>query len=211
MPYDTYTIEELRCDSNKGMTLIPAFDVVVSRNKTVIDLGTLTDEYEPEITIHTTAADKATGEKSIVAGKSVTIVDTVNLDGLKKVQMTAYRDFGRKQKREVSLEYLISETPLEPFTTDTYFEQYDQPTVFAVKGQEIVVASKRLADALLKLTEQRRNVLFLYFFFGYTDAQIGKEYGRNRSTANYWKLAALKQLRKEMERLEHEEQEADTL
>ena len=47
--------------------------------------------------------------------------------------MTAYRDFGRKQKREVSLEYLISETPLEPFTTDTYFEQYDQPTVFAVK------------------------------------------------------------------------------
>ena len=27
--YDTYTIEELRCDSNKGMTLIPAFDVVV--------------------------------------------------------------------------------------------------------------------------------------------------------------------------------------
>lgn len=84
MPYDTYTIEELRCDSNKGMTLIPAFDVVVSRNKTVIDLGTLTDEYEPEITIHTTAADKATGEKSIVAGKSVTIVDTVTLDGLKK-------------------------------------------------------------------------------------------------------------------------------
>ena len=84
LPYDTYTIEELRCDSNKGMTLIPAFDVVVSRNKTVIDLGTLTDEYEPEITIHTTAADKATGEKSIVAGKSVTIVDTVNLDGLKK-------------------------------------------------------------------------------------------------------------------------------
>ena len=125
--------------------------------------------------------------------------------------MTAYRDFGRKQKREVSLEYLISETPLEPFTTDTYFEQYDQPTFFAVKGQEIVVASKRLADALLKLTEQRRNVLFLYFFFGYTDAQIGKEYGRNRSTANYWKLAALKQLRREMERLEHEEQEADTL
>ena len=84
-------------------------------------------------------------------------------------------------------------------------------SLFAVKGQEIVVASKRLADALLKLTEQRRNVLFLYFFFGYTDAQIGKEYGRNRSTANYWKLAALKQLRKEMERLEHEEQEADTL
>lgn len=129
---------------------------------------------------------------------------------LHNAAMTAYRDFGRKQKREVSLEYLISETPFEPFTTDTYFEQYDQPTIFVVKGQEIVVANKRLADALLRLSEQRCNVLFLYFFFGYTDAQIGKEYGRTRSTANYWKLAALKQLRKEMERLEHEEQEADT-
>ena len=82
--YDTYEIEELRCDSNKGMTLIPAFDVVVSRNKTVVDLGTLTDDYEPEISIHTTATDKITGEKSIIAGKSVTIVDTVTLDGLKK-------------------------------------------------------------------------------------------------------------------------------
>ena len=130
---------------------------------------------------------------------------------LRNAAMTAYRDFGRKQKREVSLEYLISETPFEPFTTDTYFEQYDQPTIFVVKGQEIVVANKRLADALLRLSEQSCNVLFLYFFFGYTDAQIGKKYGRSRSTANYWKLAALKQLRKEMERLDHEEQETDTI
>ena len=41
-----------------------------------------TDEYEKEITIHTTATDKKTGEKVIVAGKKVTIVDTVTLDGL---------------------------------------------------------------------------------------------------------------------------------
>ena len=124
---------------------------------------------------------------------------------LHNAAINAYRDFGRKQKREVSLEYLISETSFEPFTTDTYFEQYDQPTVFVMKGQEVVVANKRLADALSKLTEQRRNILFLYFFFGYTDAQIGEVYGRSRSTANYRKLAALKQLRKEMEKLKHEE------
>ncbi len=132
---------------------------------------------------------------------------------LRNAAISAYRDFGRKQEHEVSLDYLMSETSFEPFVTDDYFEKYvyEKPTVFVAKGQEIIVANKRLADALLKLTEQRRNVLFLYFFFGYTDAQIGKEYGRNKSTANYWKLAALKQLRKEMERLEHEEQKADTL
>ena len=46
---------------------------MVSKDKTVIDLGTLTDEYEKELTIHTTATG-ADGEKSIIAGKEVTII-----------------------------------------------------------------------------------------------------------------------------------------
>ncbi|SHF58199.1 LPXTG-motif cell wall anchor domain-containing protein [Lactonifactor longoviformis DSM 17459] len=79
--YDTYVIEELRCTSNKCFKLIPAFDIVVSRDRTVIDLGTLTDEYEKEISIHTTATSKD-GEKVVEAGKEVTIIDTVKLDGL---------------------------------------------------------------------------------------------------------------------------------
>ncbi len=130
---------------------------------------------------------------------------------LRNAAISTYRDFGRKQKREVSLDYLMSETHFEPFTTDNYFEQYDIPTVFVVKGQKIVVASKRLADALARLPEQRRAVLLMYFFLGYTDTEAGNEYGRSRSTANYWKHAALKQLRKEWLKSEHEEQEADTL
>ena len=109
--YDTYEIEELRCDSNKGMTLIPAFDVVVSRNKTVVDLGTLTDDYEPEIFIHTTATDKATGEKSIIAGKSVTIVDTVTLDGLKKG--TKYQLKGWQMVKAENAQLFIDGKPVE--------------------------------------------------------------------------------------------------
>lgn len=124
---------------------------------------------------------------------------------LRNAAITAYRDFGRKQKREVSLDYLMSETPFEPFTTDSYFEQYDKPTVFIVQLQEIIVASERLADALCRLPEQRRIVLLMYFFLGYTDEKIGNVYGRSRSTANYWKLAALKKLRKGWEKTEHEE------
>ena len=115
--YDTYTIEELRCDSNKGMTLIPAFDVVVSRNKVVVDLGTLTDEYEPEITIHTTATDKVTGEKSIVAGKNVTIVDTVTLDGLEKG--TTYQLKGWQMVKSENAQLLIGGEPVESDYTFT--------------------------------------------------------------------------------------------
>ena len=126
---------------------------------------------------------------------------------LRNAAINAYRDMKREQKREVSLDYLMSETPFEPFTSDNYFEQYayEKPTVFVVKGQEIIIESERLAAALSKLSEQRRTVLLMYFFLGYTDTKIGNEYGRSRSTVNYWKLAALKQLRKEMEKTEHEE------
>ena len=81
--YDTYEIEELRCESNKGYKLIPSFEIIISRDKTVVDLGTLVNEYEKEISIHTTATGED-GEKTIVAGKEVTIIDTVKLDGLKK-------------------------------------------------------------------------------------------------------------------------------
>ena len=103
--YDIYEIEELSCEANKGMNLIPAFEVVVSRNKVKIDLGTLTDEYEKEITIHTTATDKATGEKVIVAGKKVTIVDTVMLDGLEEGRK--YQLKGWQMRKEENAELLI--------------------------------------------------------------------------------------------------------
>ena len=119
--YDTYIIEELRCESNKGFELIPAFEIVVSRNNVTVDLGTLTDEYEKEISIHTTATGKD-GEKSIVAGKEVTIVDTVTLDGLEKG--TKYQPKGWQMLKEENAELLIDgqtvtitevpETPEEP-------------------------------------------------------------------------------------------------
>ena len=117
--YDTYEIEELRCDSNKGFKLIPAFEIVVSRDKVVIDLGTLTDDYEKKISIHTTAADKATGEKVIVAGKEVTIVDTVTLDG--REVGTKYQLKGWQMVKDENTELLMDGKRVESdytFTAD---------------------------------------------------------------------------------------------
>ena len=103
--YDTYIIEELRCESTKGFKLIPPFEIVISRNKVVVDLGTLTDEYEKEITIHTTATSKD-GEKTILAGKDVTIIDTVKLDGL--VKGTKYQLKGWQMLKEENAELIIN-------------------------------------------------------------------------------------------------------
>ena len=124
---------------------------------------------------------------------------------LRNAAINAYRDMKREQKREVSLNYLMSETSFEPFTMDIYFEQYDKPTVFIVQSHEIIIVNERLAIALSRLPEQRRVVLLKFFILGYSYTKIGNEYGRSRSTANYWKLAALKQLKKEWEKTKHEE------
>ena len=117
--YDTYFIEELRCEGNKGFELIPPFEIVVSRNNVTVDLGTLTDEYEKEISIHTTATGKD-GEKSIVAGKEVTIIDTVTLDGLEKG--TKYQLKGWQMLKEENAELLIDGQRVEndyTFTADS--------------------------------------------------------------------------------------------
>ena len=108
--YDTYIIEELRCESNKGFKLIPPFEIVISRNKVVVDLGTLTDEYEKEITIHTTATSKD-GEKTILAGKDVTIIDTVELDGL--IKGTKYQLKGWQMLKEENAELIINNKRVE--------------------------------------------------------------------------------------------------
>ncbi|MDN9305718.1 SrtB-anchored collagen-binding adhesin [Clostridioides difficile] len=108
--YDTYIIEELRCESNKGFKLIPPFEIVISRNKVVVDLGTLTDAYEKEITIHTTATSKD-GEKTILAGKDVTIIDTVKLDGL--IKGTKYQLKGWQMLKEENAELIINNKRVE--------------------------------------------------------------------------------------------------
>ena len=67
----------------------------------MIDLGTLTDEYEKEISIHTTATSKD-GEKTILAGKEVTIVDTVKLGRTyqrHKVPAERLADVKRRKRR----------------------------------------------------------------------------------------------------------------
>ena len=124
--------------------------------------------------------------------------------------MNAWRDLKQKMEREISLDYLMSERYFEPSAMDSYFEKQDKPTVFLVLGKEVIVDDERLATTLAKLPELRQEVLLLYYFIGYRDKAIGRLYGRCRSTINHRRNVALKQLRKEWERLEHEEQKADT-
>lgn len=124
---------------------------------------------------------------------------------LRHEAINAWRDLKRKEEREISLDYLMSERYFEPSAMDSYFERQEKSTVFLVLGKEVIVDDEQLAMALSKLPKLRREVLLLYYFVGYHDEAIGRLYGRCRSTINSRRNVALKQLRKEWERLGHEE------
>ena len=116
-----------------------------------------------------------------------------------------YKKLRKKQRFEVSLDYL-REFDFEPVTTtDEYFVGYDVPTAFTVRGKTVIVESEQLAAALLRLPEKRREVLFLWYYLGYTDEEIGKMFGIIRSAVFRRRKIALHLLRKEMEALENEE------
>lgn len=80
MPYDTYTVEEQRCEANEGKDLIK-FSLTVSRDGYTVDMGTLTDL---DVAIFTTAKDAETNSHYSYADDEVTIIDEVTYTGLKK-------------------------------------------------------------------------------------------------------------------------------
>lgn len=72
------TFEELYDLSN------PDEPIKVAEHKDIENEGQTVTITERIITMHTTATDKVTGEKTIKADNKVTIVDTITLDGLEK-------------------------------------------------------------------------------------------------------------------------------
>lgn len=117
----------------------------------------------------------------------------------------AYKKLRKKQQFEVSLDYL-REFDFEPIATaDEYFVKCDVPTAFTVRGKTVIVESEKLAAALLRLPEKRREVLFLRYYLGYSDTEISQIYGINRSTVFRRRKIALRLMQKEMEALESEE------
>ena len=110
--YDTYTVEEQRCEANEGRNLF-SFDVEVYRDSVTIDLGTLTND---KVEIATTALDQESGSQMAKPDDKVTIVDTVEFEGLKKG--VEYKVIGTLMNKETGEALEING---EPVTSETTF------------------------------------------------------------------------------------------
>ena len=81
LPYDTYKLEELRCEANEGYELF-SDEVTIERPLVTVDLGTYDNEKTPVPVIETRARDDESGENKAVADSKVVIVDEISYSGV---------------------------------------------------------------------------------------------------------------------------------
>ena len=154
LPFDTYSIEELRCSANEGYALINT-TVTVTRDAKTIDLGTF-DDPEPEI--HTTAYDASDSDhyvgvgtvkisdkveySHLVAGKTYTVIG--------ELHDAATGDAVTVNGQAITAEKTFTAEDSAGFVTLDYaFDSYD------LKGKTLVVY-ETLTDAKgAKLAEHR--------------------------------------------------------
>ena len=83
-----------------------------------------------------------------------------------------FKTKNRQRQREISSDYLYEQWGFEPCSTDKYFVKEDNPTAFMMIGQTVMVDNEALANALLRLSERRREIILLSYYLRYTEVQI---------------------------------------
>lgn len=78
LPYDTYIVEEQPCIANDGLSLV-RFEVTISRDSYVLDMGTIIDRFQ---NLKTTARDAVTLSQTMYASEESAIIDTVEYTAL---------------------------------------------------------------------------------------------------------------------------------
>jgi len=121
-----------------------------------------------------------------------------------KSELLDYRKVvGRHQKYEILMSELSDQEMQELFTMDEYSTDKYR---FRVLGYDIEVRDDLIAEALQKLSEQKRNVILLSFFMDMSDAEIAREMKLVRSTIHEHRKRSLEILKRKMKGCTDEEQ-----
>lgn len=123
---------------------------------------------------------------------------------LRNAACTYFRDWNRKSKQEISVEYLYEQKHFELCYMDEYLIEQGTPTDFIVHGQTVTVDNECLAKALLCLSEKQLKIILMRYYLQLTDTKIAKILNRPRTTVNYQKSVALKKLRERLEKTNDE-------
>lgn len=104
----------------------------------------------------------------------------------------------RETKSRMLNEVVFSDLPDELIKAVSFLDSYEcEHTSFVIAGDVVVIQNEELAQALLLLTEEERNILLMYWFLHMADREIALQLKLARRTVNdrrrksYYKLVRL--------------------
>ena len=117
----------------------------------------------------------------------------------RKVLREEARDYERhiawRSNHEVSLSELSEERVRQMYVLDRYPSEQIH---FHVQGYNVTIENENLANALMVLSGDKRDIVLAYFL-DMTDQEIADKLDMVRRTVQYKRAQSLKELKKEME------------
>ena len=114
---------------------------------------------------------------------------------LKCEACNGYRQISRRQKRFASLEELSEAEMAQLAVYDRYSWEY---TTFPVGGAVILIEDDRLAEALLALPQEDRDIFMMHWFLNMADREIAEYMNMARRTVNTRRQKAYRLLKELM-------------
>ena len=114
---------------------------------------------------------------------------------LKCEACNGYRQISRRQKRFASLEELSEAEMAQLAVYDRYSWEY---TTFPVGGAVILIEDDRLAEALLALPQEDRDIFMMHWFLNMVDREIAEYMNMARRTVNTRRQKAYRLLKELM-------------
>ena len=114
---------------------------------------------------------------------------------IKNEAMNAYTQLRKRSRREVSLSKLPEDAMAQLAVYDRYSWEY---TTFPVGGAVILIEDDRLAEALLALSQEDRDIFMMHWFLNMVDREIAEYMNMARRTVNTRRQKAYRLLKELM-------------
>ena len=118
----------------------------------------------------------------------------------KKVLREEARDYIRSMKRLAKRESSFSDLSEAQVAELSHWDEYPSDlTTFFVRGQVVTIRNERLADAISALPSDRQEIVLLSYFLDMPDREIAERLDMVRSTVQYKRRNALREIKEKME------------
>ena len=108
----------------------------------------------------------------------------------------AHSEMDMRAEKEINFSSL-SPSELQSIQTEDIYHTYCKQ--YQVRGNVVCVYDPTLGELLQRISSQRREIILLCYFLGFSDSEIGQLLHINRRTVNNRRKAALQRLRELLE------------